>query len=329
MRYFFLSLAITGLVVFTFTTRADDTTPVKMIFDTDIQGDVDDVGTVALLHALADRGEVDLLAMGVSCKNPWSPLCLDALNTYFGRPDIPLGVVEGEAFLKPSKYAQQIAEEFPHQLKSAEQAPDAVEVYRQALAAAEDGSVVMVSVGQLTNLANLLKSGPDSYSDLSGEELVAAKVKVWVCMGCKIPAGKEANIIHDPLPAKYAVEHWPTPIVFSGFEIGRDMLTGGALKSLPTSSPVRRAYELFNGIQPHNSYDQTAALYAIRGLDGGLDHLWDLHTTGYCHIDEKGANTWRESPNKDHAYLVEKAPKEEVAAVIEAFMLHEPETKQN
>lgn len=324
MRPFVLSMALCLQVLSHSFVRADDARPVQMIFDTDIQGDVDDVGTVALLHALADRGEVDLLAMGVSCKNPWSPLCLDALNTYFGRPDIPLGVVQGEAFLKPSKYAQQIAEEFPHALKSADQAPNAVAVYRKALAEADDASVVMVSVGQLTNLAHLLKSGPDVYSDLSGEALVAAKVKVWVCMGCKIPGGREANIVHDPLPAKYAVEHWPTPIVFSGFEIGHGMLTGGALKSLPSSSPVRRAYELFNGIQPHNSYDQTAALYAIRGLDGGLAQLWDLHTTGYCHIDENGANTWRESPDKAHAYLVEKAPQQEVATVIEALMLHEP-----
>jgi len=65
---------------------------VRMIFDTDIQGDADDVGTVAVLHALADSGEAEILAMGVSSKNPWSPLCLSALNTYFGRGDIPLGV---------------------------------------------------------------------------------------------------------------------------------------------------------------------------------------------------------------------------------------------
>jgi hypothetical protein len=60
--------------------------PVRLIFDTDIMGDVDDVGTVAVLHALADEGEVEILAMGVSGKNPWCPLCLDALNVYFQRP---------------------------------------------------------------------------------------------------------------------------------------------------------------------------------------------------------------------------------------------------
>ncbi len=309
--------------------RADDAL-VRLIFDTDLQGDVDDVGTVAMLHALADQGEVDLLAMGVSCKNPWSPLCLDALNTYFGRPDIPLGVVRGEAFLSPSKYARQIAEEFPHRLKSADDAPDAVQVYRKVLARAKDKSVVMLSVGQLTNLARLLKSPPDSLSELPGEQLVAAKVKAWVCMGCTFPTGREANIYHDVLPAKYAIEHWPTHVTFSGFEIGRRVMTGGRLKSLPPTSPVRRAYELFNGIKPHYSYDQTAALFAVRGLDGSLSNLWNLSTTGHCTVDSNGVNTWTTTPgpNDNHAYLIKKAPPEEVAAVIEALMMWQPEKQR-
>ena len=97
----------------------------RVIFDTDIMGDVDDVGAVAVLHALADLGEADILAMGVSSKNPWSPLCLSALNTYFGRGDIPVGALKGPGPSKRSRYAQQIAEEFPRKLKSLDDAPDA------------------------------------------------------------------------------------------------------------------------------------------------------------------------------------------------------------
>jgi hypothetical protein len=86
---------------------------VRLIFDTDIESDVDDVGSVALLHALADRGEVEILAMGVSAKHRWSVPCLSALNTYFGRPDIPLGGVKGPGVDEGSKYAEAIAREFP------------------------------------------------------------------------------------------------------------------------------------------------------------------------------------------------------------------------
>ena len=36
--------------------------PVSVIFDTDMGPDYDDVGALALLHALADSGEVRILA---------------------------------------------------------------------------------------------------------------------------------------------------------------------------------------------------------------------------------------------------------------------------
>lgn len=318
-------VAVLPILVATCTLGAEPAPPVPVIFDTDIQGDVDDVGAVAVLHALADLGEIEILATGVSAKNPYSPPCLDALNTYFGRPELPLGVVKGPGFFRDSKYAKQITEEFPHQLKSTEDAPDAPVVYRKVLAAQEDNSVVMISVGPITNMSNLLATGPDEYSKLSGKELVRRKVNVWVCMGGKIPEGREANIFHDAAASQNAVRNWPTPIVFGGYEIGKRVKTGGALAGLPPTNPVRRSYQLYNRIKPHFSWDQTAVLYAARGLDGGLDDHWGLVTQGHLEIAEDGSNTWRSSPDSDHAYLVEKGPPSAVAAIIEGLMTRLPD----
>jgi purine nucleosidase len=304
--------------------QADQRQSVQLIFDTDMMGDVDDVGTVAVLHALADRREVDVLAMGLSGKNPWSPLCLDALNTYFGRPGIPIGVVQGPAFHKKSRYAEAIAKEFPHHLKSIDDAPDAAMLYRDVLAGQPDKSVVMVSVGQLTNFQNLLKTGPDKHSKLNGIDLVRKTVRAWVCMGGKLPEGDEANLVHDGPAAAFAISEWPTPIVFSGWEIGQKIMTGANLDRAPTSAPVRRAYELFNGLKDRQSWDQTAVLYAVRGLDGGLSDLWDLETAGYMHVNSDGSNEWRNSPDRSHAYLVEKMQPKKIAAMIEQLMLHQP-----
>ena len=52
--------------------------PVKLIFDTDIGPDCDDAGTVALLHALADKQEVELLAMMSATSFEWGAGALDA-----------------------------------------------------------------------------------------------------------------------------------------------------------------------------------------------------------------------------------------------------------
>lgn len=318
----FLSVVLTAIVV-----RAGEREPISAILDTDIMGDVDDVGAVAVLHALADQGEVQILAVGVCVKNPWSPLCLDALNGYYGRPDVPLGVVKGPAYNRASKYAQAVAEEFPHVLKSAEAAPDAALLYRQVLAKQPDQSVVMVSVGQLTNFRNLLKTGPDQHSDLDGRELARRKVRIWVCMGGKFPEGREANLVNDGPAAAYAIEHWPTPIIFSGWEIGNEIMTGAKLREVSIGVPVRRAYELYNDLENRQSWDQTAVLYAVRGLDGGLADYWGVVSEGYLHVNHDGSNQWRTSPDKNHVYLVQKMDPQQIAVIIEELMLRQPVRK--
>ncbi|MDX1980857.1 MAG: sulfatase-like hydrolase/transferase [Bryobacteraceae bacterium] len=281
---------------------------VPVIFDTDIMGDVDDVGAVAMLHALENRGEARILAMGVCSKHPSSPACLDALNAHFQRPDLPVGVNKGEGFLRDTRYADKIAAAYKHR----DTFPEAATLYRQVLENQPDNSVVMVSVGQCSNMSQLLKTSRD---------LVARKVKAWVCMGGGFPKGREANLKNDATAAKYAIENWPTPVIFSGFEIGLYVLTGGRMKVLPETNPVRRAYELYNGAQPHKSWDQTAVLYAVRCLDTEGGPWWSLRRGGACVIHADGANEWKDGPAGNHAYLVAKAPPVHVAAIIEGLML--------
>jgi hypothetical protein len=169
-------------------------------------------------------------------------------------------------------------------------------------------------------MANLLASRPDAISPLDGKELVRRKVKLWVAMAARFPSGREANIYHDPAPAVKAVKDWPGEIIFSGWEIGQDVHTGGAVAGLPASSPVRKAYELFNGAKPHKSWDQTAVWYGIRGAT----NFWTLSERGTCEVDATGGNTWRADPKARHRYLIARAPVEEVAKAIEALMLEMP-----
>ncbi len=298
--------------------------PVPVIFDTDIESDVDDVGSVALLHALANRGEAEILAMGVSAKFRWSAPCLDALNTYFRRPDIPIGVVKGKGITNKSKYCEGIAREFPHDLKSDNDAPDAAHLYRQVLAKQPDGSVVLISVGFLTNVANLLRTKPDDVSPLNGVELVRKKVRTWVCMGARHPEGREWNVYRDAEASIFAVKNWPASIVWSGYEIGVEVKTGAGLKSLPKGSPVRRAYELYNGISNRSSWDQTAVLYAVRGLDGGLSELWDVGSGGEFVIARDGTSVWKKAGESKQSYLIRKVPPQDVARIIEALMKEPP-----
>jgi purine nucleosidase len=258
--------------------------PVRISFDTDIAGDVDDVGALAMAHVLADHGEVELVACMISSNNPHSAGCLDALNTWYGRPDIPIGTasrfgqldgVPDDAVVE-SKYTRQIAEEFPHNIKEQGTVP-ATELYRKLLAAEEE-KVTIVTVGFLGNIADLLESPGDEVSPLTGRELVEQKVEQWVCMGGIFPAGKfpggegEYNVKFGVEGAKVAVEKWPGRIVFSGFEIGQPIGTGEGLVKLPEKNPVRRGFELYNGLTNNSSWDQTAVQLSRRfNGSGGMD----------------------------------------------------------
>ena len=54
---------------------------VPIILDTDIGTDVDDAGALAMLHALAGRGEARILAVMSSNRNPWSGAAIDVIST--------------------------------------------------------------------------------------------------------------------------------------------------------------------------------------------------------------------------------------------------------
>ena len=177
--------------------------PVPVIFDTDIAPDYDDVGALAMLHALADNGEAEILATMSSNAFPTTVPVLSVINTYFNRPGLPVGVVKTgtPSYDCPRKWADTIIARYPHSLASNEEAMDAVHLYRRILSSQPDTSVTIITVGYLTNLANLLDSGPDEYSRLGGTDLVQKKVKRLVAMAGAIDSsgrgGYEANILAD------------------------------------------------------------------------------------------------------------------------------------
>ena len=247
---------------------------------------------------------------------------MDAIDTYYGKPDIPVGVVTRDVGNTGSGYAKRIAEHWPHKLTT-DKVWDAVTLYRKVLSEQPDTSVVMVSVGYLNNMADLLKSKPDKYSKLNGIELVQKKVKKWVCMGGEFPQGRESNLTSIPGDSKYAIENWPTPILFSGVKIGSALKTGKSLARTSYKNPIRRAYEISGGYVgcPHASWDQTAVLAAIRNP---LKY-WDVMDNGYCSItDDKASNKWLSSPNKHHSYLINRNNSKELTQLVDNLMADVP-----
>ncbi len=303
-----------------------DAAPVRLIMDTDIGPDYDDVGAMAVLHALADSGYAKPLAV-ISCNiNELTVPVIDIINTYFGRAGLPTGApknMHAPDMKAPQGWPELLVEKYPHTIKSTADAPDAVSVYRRVLAAQPDTSVTIVTVGFLTNLSALLDSKPDAESPLRGKDLVSRKVRKLVSMAGKFPEGREFNVYIDSTAAEKVFSEWPTEIIFSGFEIGQKVITGLPLVNASSvDTPVKTAYAK---ALPHwksdslgrNSWDQTAVLVAIRGADP----YYSLRRGRY--ISKGGNNGWLDDPEGPHAYLTEKMPVQEVAGIIEDLMHHQ------
>ncbi|MFD2932449.1 nucleoside hydrolase [Spirosoma flavum] len=304
---------------------------IPVIFDTDMGPDYDDVGAIALLHAFADEGQARILATIASTNYPNVTPVLSVLNTYFNRPNIPIGVPKGKAISdKDSQHwSDTLVVRYPHTVRSNDDMPDAVALYRQILAKQPDHSVTVITVGFLTNLADLLDSKPDQYSKLTGKALVAQKVKNLVSMAGKFPNGREYNVFRDSSSSRIVFANWPTPILMSGFEIGEQIHSGLPLtqNTRIQHSPVKDVFtiSLPKSADDKNgrmSWDQTAVLVGVRGHEP-----YYSIKSGRLTMNADGSNGWDDS-GKGHQYLVEKIPSSQVEVLINKLMQHQPGKKQ-
>jgi inosine-uridine nucleoside N-ribohydrolase len=308
---------------------------IPVIFDTDMGPDYDDVGALAVLHRLADLGETEIIAAGASNQLPNSVKLIGIINRHYRREKIPVGAVKGPApqidtWHQGVKWTDELPKRYPIELPLSADAPNAVHVYRKALASAADGSVVMISVGFFTNLSNLLHSPPDDLSPLDGAELVRRKVKRLVSMAGKFPSGKETNIIVDPKSASDVFKAWPVEILIAGYEIGRNVRTGDRLIGISApGNPVRDAYALSipqdreerdrnSRYAPGGraSYDQTAVLAAVR-----YEKSYFSMERGTLAVEDDGLNRWTADAGGRHVRLIEKLPPNDLAEIIENLMM--------
>ena len=298
-----------------------------VIFDSDMGADYDDVGAITMLHAFADSGYINILATVASTSYKDVAGVFDVLNTYFNRPNLPIGVAKknGLALRDWQHWPDTLLANYPHDIRSNEEVPEAVDVYRKALAAAQDQSVTIITVGFLTNLANLLQSGPDQYSSLSGTELVKQKVKRLVSMAGKFPVGKEFNVEKDAASSQYVFLHWPTQVLLSGFEIGQKIKVGLPLTKNDNirRSPVKDVFRICipkakEDSAGRMSWDETAVLVAVKGYQP----YYNIES-GTMIVAADGSNTWTTAGSM-HAHLVEKVSPDNVAAYIEKLISHQP-----
>ena len=327
------NLYIFFLIIFS---ASIDAEPVKLVFDTDMGNDVDDALALAMLHSLESRGESELLAITLTKDNAEVAPYVDAINTFYGRGEIPIGITNSGVTAEKSRFTGVTLETdggqyiYPHDLQLGDPAPNAVPLLREILANQPDQSVVIVQVGFSTNLAQLLDTRADEHSDLEGVELISRKVKhISIMAGTFTPINNEThleyNIVQDIRSAQKLAEEWPTPVYWSGFEIGLAI-------RYPAISieqdfryvdrhPIPESYQAYVPT-PHErpTWDLTSVLWAVRQSRG----YFGVSEAGSVTVLDDGETTFSASPKGTHFYLTADDTKKEAVRELFTALVSEP-----
>ena len=313
--------------------------PTPVIFDTDMGNDVDDALALAMIHALESRNEARLLAVAITKDNKWAAPFIDIVNTFYGRGDIPIGVVRQGKTPEDNPMIQAPAERkkpdgaplYPHDLTDGAKALDAVDVLRRVLAAQDDTPVVIIQVGFSTNLAHLLDTSGDAHSPLPGKALIRQKVRLLSVMAGNFAYEQpEFNVYKDAAAAAKVFAEWPTPIVASGFEVGESILyPSRSIErdfSYVPNHPVAEAYRRYLAM-PYDrpTWDLTSVLYALRPDDG----YFTLSPSGAITVSADSLTHFTPSSSGNHRYL--KADEIQKARALEAmiYLASQPPDKKS
>ena len=293
-----------------------------VIYDTDLCSSADDLFALEMLYRYEDEGRCRLLGVMVDREGERNAAFADVMNTYFGHGDVPVGLVR-DGIKEPKVWIDyaHVADTkdgdgqpmFGRSIADYSALPDGWRLYRRLLAAQPDHSVSIVSVGFVTCLAQLLQSAPDSYSSLSGVELVRQKVKCIYLQGGVFGEAEEPdfNFAQGLTFAKTFFQKWPQEVdmVFLPMEAGQDVEYTPeqviADVSWTDAHPIKQVYMQCDCNTGQRMWDVMPVVQAVGGdalfslsgrgtvtLTDQAETIFTPSATGNCRYQLPGTKEW-------------------------------------
>ena len=274
--------------------------PIQMILDTDFGSSTDDLFALMMLYDYMDQGLVDLKGIVVDREGVKNAELVDVFNTYYGHPDIPVGL-ERNGVKNPRCF---IPYSGVCDLKDAQgnplfkrthdmnQCPEGYKLYRQLLSKAEDHSIVVVAIGFVTTIAELFESGADEYSPLSGVDLFGQKVKSVYIQSGRFESGdslsgynmraasKQSAIFYDKLPKNIDLIMSPSNIGDMMNYQPQDVLVD---LSSTEQNPIKSVYTYYTCDTGQRMWDTNCLVNAVLG-----DEAYNMSPRGWVRFVDKG-----------------------------------------
>lgn len=293
----------------------------KLILDTDLGGDCDDAGALAVAINLKKQGFVDILCITHCIANHYGAYCLEAIKHWFAEDEIPLGYYTDDDKMSEAVYERFTRPVAEMHFKNGNYPiyENSLKLLRKTLANNGGGKdITLTAIGPLMNISLLLQSKGDSISPKTGIELVAENVEKIVLMAGNFEDSNmhEWNIIMDIKAAQNTVNLSPVPIIFCGYELGEKVIIGKSLEFMPENYPVRELYYYFNNKEQfgRSSWDLQTVYYSVMGEE----NLWTLEEGYDIKVEDNGATLYKKGGK--HSFLKKKASFEDVSEKIEQFI---------
>lgn len=253
-----------------------------IILDVDIPSSTDDMFALQMLYRYADAGKCKVLGVVVDRVGVAGAEIVDVMNTYYGYPDIPIGlsrkgIEDSQVWIDYSPLGKHLGADGKPMFRRTHDdyagLPEGWRLYRKLLAGQPDHSVSICSVGFINALAQLLQSGSDEYSPLNGVELVKQKVKAIYVMGGVLANANEPDY-NLGLGIEFAQTFfrlWPQEVqmYFSPGDVGNgvDYPISQVLEDYAWDEkhPIRQIYQNYPCDVGQRMWDPLVVIQAVEG----------------------------------------------------------------
>lgn len=287
----------------------------RIILDTDIGNDVDDVIALAVLHALHKQGKILFDSILVSKDAEKAPVFAELFGLKMENP-VPVAKAERGVAIPFETYLHLTGiflERDPEtKAKLAKDYPTSSTLLRERLEAAEDKSIDLLTIGFLSNIGDFL-------DDAENAALFNAKVtRVHMMAGNFEEAKPEFNVMMDVPAFNKVLDVFEGNVNFVGFELGRVRYPESSIRTLYEAARhdmIWLSYMSYRD-KPHNRqcWDPITALVA----SGCFEDVYDFSAPGTVRAEENGTTPFIARENGRHRYVT--ATPEQETKMIEAMV---------
>lgn len=302
----------------TITEEIQNKNPEPFIIDSDFSSDVDDVLAISTACYYMDHDMMDIKGVALCTMSARGAYAMSALLHAHGYGNIPIASAGENGIAIGSKWILNMS----NQNHDEDYVYGTTKFYRKLLSQSEN-PVNIVSLGQLTNLSDLLNSKPDAYSPLTGSELISEKVKCLYAVAGKSDGKLENNIYYGgedygnnkyygntgvAQAAKNVARNWTSPIIWMEADLVGNFSVGEFFKEndLTHSDIISQALVDQGQAWGSASFDPfgvtIAALHANNLLTVNMIDL----TKGTMRINLNGTSYFTENDQAKEHYRIHK-----------------------